>query len=98
MVPEAGPATGRRASSRVSRRPGDVGAGQPVLLIPGFLAGDATLRPLARELRRSGFRTYRSAIYANISCTVRTARLVEERLESIVERRGARVRIVGHSL
>ncbi len=69
-----------------------------MLLIPGFLAGDRTLNTLTRQLRRQGFRTYRSSIIANISCTDRTSRLIETRLESIVERRGRRVRIVGHSL
>jgi triacylglycerol lipase len=69
-----------------------------VLLIPGFLAGDPTLSQLSRHLRGQGFRTYRSSIIANISCTSRTSRLIETRLESIAERRGVRVRIVGHSL
>ncbi|QYJ02610.1 alpha/beta hydrolase [Nocardioides panacisoli] len=71
---------------------------EPVLLVPGFLAGDWTLRALAAELRSEGFRTYRSGILANVSCTLDAAALVEARLESIVERRDARVHVVGHSL
>ena len=74
------------------------GADEPVLLIPGFLAGDPSLSVLSRHLRDQGFRTYRSSILANISCTWRTSRLIETRLESIVERRATKVRIVGHSL
>ncbi|GAA4809277.1 esterase/lipase family protein [Nocardioides caeni] len=72
--------------------------GEPVLLIPGFLAGDWTLRLMASELRARGFRTYRSSIAANVGCTLDTALTMEGRLEQLAERRGARVQIVGHSL
>lgn len=86
----------RRATPYSLRSPrrGD----EPVLLVPGFLAGDATLRLMARALRREGLRTYRSRIRANVGCTLDAAALVERRLESIAARRGSRVRIVGHSL
>lgn len=70
----------------------------PVVLVPGFLAGDGTLRFMARSLRREGFRTYRSHIRANVRCTVDVAAQLEGRLESIALRRGGRVQIVGHSL
>lgn len=73
-------------------------APEPVLLVPGFLAGDWTLAALGADLRRSGYRTYRSGIHANVGCTLNAAALVEARLESIAARRGSRVRIVGHSL
>ena len=70
----------------------------PVILVPGFLAGDGTLRLMASALRRQGFRTYRSHIHANIGCTLNAAAQLEARLESIAHRRGSRVQIVGHSL
>jgi pimeloyl-ACP methyl ester carboxylesterase len=70
----------------------------PVVLVPGFLAGDATLAPLARALREQGHRTYRSHIRANVSCTSRAAARLESRLETVVARRGRRVVVVGHSL
>ncbi len=69
-----------------------------VLLIPGFMAGDTSLSPLARALRHEGFRTYRSHILANVACTRAAADHLEQRLESVVERRGERVHLVGHSL
>ena len=72
--------------------------GEPVVLVPGFLAGDGTLRLMAGVLRREGFRTYRSHIHANVGCTLNAAAQLETRLESIALRRGSRVRIVGHSL
>lgn len=70
----------------------------PVLLVPGFLAGDYTLRPMAAALRAQGMRTYRSRILANVGCTVDAAELIEERLEVIAAKRGTRVQLVGHSL
>jgi triacylglycerol lipase len=71
---------------------------EPVVLVPGFLAGDPTLLPMARSLRARGFRTYRSHIRANVSCTLEAALVLETRLEAIVTRRGSRVQLVGHSL
>jgi pimeloyl-ACP methyl ester carboxylesterase len=62
------------------------------------MAGDATLAMLGRALRDRGFRTYRSQIRANVRCTVDASLLLEQRLELIVERRGQRAMIVGHSL
>ncbi|KQW46005.1 hypothetical protein ASC77_19060 [Nocardioides sp. Root1257] len=72
--------------------------GDPVLLVPGFLAGDGTLALMSRSLRAQGFRTYRSHIHANIGCTLNAAAQLEARLESISIRRGTRVQLVGHSL
>jgi pimeloyl-ACP methyl ester carboxylesterase len=70
----------------------------PVILVPGFLAGDSTLAPMARVLREEGYRTYRSSIHVNAGCTLNAAAQLESRLESISLRRGTRVQIVGHSL
>jgi triacylglycerol lipase len=72
--------------------------GEPVLLVPGFMAGDYTLGAMSRTLRRRGYRTYRSHITANIGCTLDAAAALEARIESIAIRRGSRVSIVGHSL
>jgi triacylglycerol lipase len=71
---------------------------EPVLLVPGFLAGDLTLRAMSRTLRLRGFRTYRAHIRANVGCTLAAAAELETRIESIAIRRGTRVRLVGHSL
>jgi pimeloyl-ACP methyl ester carboxylesterase len=97
---------GRLAWSRLGERCGRLssvdgtGAGDagPVVLVPGFMAGDATLSALARALRARGHRTYRSGIHANVDCTSRALALLETRLESVVARRGRRVTVVGHSL
>lgn len=73
-------------------------AAEPVLLVPGFLAGDSSLAPMAASLRGHGLRTYRADIRANVGCTLAAADVLERRLEEIAQRRGSRVRIVGHSL
>ena len=86
-----------RRGAPYSKRSTDRG-GEPVVLVPGFMAGDGTLRLMAGALRREGFRTYRSHIHANVGCTLNAATQLEARLESIAIRRGSRVQIVGHSL
>lgn len=89
-------ARGTRRRTPYGSRPARVA--EPVLLVPGFLAGDASLGPMSRTLRHHGFRTYRTDIRANVGCTLSAARQLEERLEEIAQRRGSRVRVVGHSL
>jgi pimeloyl-ACP methyl ester carboxylesterase len=71
---------------------------EPVILVPGFMAGDLTLGAMSRTLRRRGFRTYRSHIRANVGCTLTAVDELENRIESIAIKRDSRVRIVGHSL
>lgn len=71
---------------------------EPVLLVPGFMAGDATLKGMAAMLRSAGYRTYRSQIHVNVGCTREAADRLERRIESIAIRRGRKVSIVGHSL
>ncbi len=105
VVTEAGRLAVRRRSDRRERRRTPyvdrqaARQGEPVLLVPGFLAGDYTLRALATDLRHEGYRTYRSHIsIANVGCSLDAAVMLESRLEEIAERRGSRVQIVGHSL
>jgi pimeloyl-ACP methyl ester carboxylesterase len=71
---------------------------EPVLLVPGFMAGDASLSGMATMLRHVGYRTYRSHIHVNVGCTRAAADRLERRLEAIAIRRGRKVSIVGHSL
>jgi triacylglycerol lipase len=75
-----------------------VPAHDPVLLVPGFMAGDTTLRAMSTFLRHQGFRTYRAQILVNAGCTRQAADRIERRLEAIAARRERKVTIVGHSL
>jgi pimeloyl-ACP methyl ester carboxylesterase len=103
VITEAGRHAWERLGQRVAGHHPYAGHGasrdvDPVVLVPGFLAGDASLALMARALRERGHRTYRSHIHANVGCTVQAAEQLESRIEWIVARRGRRVRIVGHSL
>ena len=73
------------------------GDGRPVVLMPGFLAGDATLLVLAAWLRRIGHRPYGCAFVANVDCSDRALDRVERRVEQLYRRHGRRVALVGHS-
>ena len=104
LVSEAGRHVVRRVGDRRVRRSTPYVArttprhADPVVLVPGFMAGDLSLAVMARALRGRGFRTYRSKIRANVGCTLTAATQLEARLESIALRRGTRVQLVGHSL
>ena len=93
-------ATATRAATRsvpyARRTP--PGSGGPVLLVPGFLAGDYTLGWMARHLRSLGHRTYRTGIVANVRCIEASGQALESRVEAIAERRERKGTIVGHSL
>lgn len=103
LVGEASRHAARGLAARRTRTPyagsAPVRDAEPVLLVPGFMAGDYTLAPMARTLRAEGYRTYRAGIaLANKACTLDTAEMLESRLEAIVARREQRVQVVGHSL
>ena len=73
------------------------GRGRPVLLIPGFLAGDQSLVMMAGWLKRSGYRPARAGMRANIDCSGAIVTRLEERLEELVREQGRRAVIVGQS-
>ncbi len=73
------------------------GDGGPVLLIPGFLAGDVTLRLMAGWLERLGHRALVTGIRANVECSQAAVGRLEQRLEEAVTDSGRRAMIVGHS-
>src|SRR3954467_5729693 len=85
---------------------------QPVLLIPGFLAGDDSLGLMTQWLRRTGHRTKSAGIRSNVDCSsARAERLAErlacpaganrqrlaERLARLADAAGQRVAIIGQS-
>jgi triacylglycerol lipase len=73
------------------------GRGRPVLLIPGFLAGDPSLSMMGGWLKRNGYRASRAGIVANVDCSGALMPRLEGRLERLVARQGQRAAIVGQS-
>ena len=73
------------------------GERRPVLLIPGFMAGDLSLGTLSRWLRRNGYCTHRTGMRANFDCSEEACTRLETRLEHMAERHDERVIVVGQS-
>jgi pimeloyl-ACP methyl ester carboxylesterase len=69
----------------------------PVMLVPGFMAGDASLAMLRGWLRRRGSRTSSAGMRLNVDCSERTVGRLEVRLRSLAEATGRRVVLVGQS-
>jgi triacylglycerol lipase len=78
----------------VGQAPGD---GRAVLLIPGYLAGDASLSVMTRWLRGLGYRTRKAGIRSNIDCSSAVCDALEARLEEMAEASGERVCVIGQS-
>jgi triacylglycerol lipase len=74
--------------------PGD---GTPVLLIPGFLAGDISLSLMAQWLKRIGYRPCRAGIRVNVDCTARAVERLDEQVERLVRRYDRPVTVIGQS-
>ena len=73
------------------------GDGMPVLAIPGFLAGDASLGVMKGWLDRIGYRSHGSGIVCNVDCSNRARARLDTRLGEIHERSGRKVALIGHS-
>lgn len=74
-----------------------LGQGRPVLLIPGFLAGDGSLGVMTGWLRRSGYRTRRAGMRFNVDCSSRSLDALEVRAQALAQRYGRRVSVIGQS-
>jgi triacylglycerol lipase len=73
------------------------GEGRPVLLVPGFMAGDGSLRTLTTWLRANGYWTSRAGIRANVGCSQDACERLERRAEALADRTGEKVAIIGQS-
>jgi pimeloyl-ACP methyl ester carboxylesterase len=73
------------------------GDGRPVMLIPGFLAGDTSLTRMALWLRTGGYTLARSGITWNTACMEPTVEEMERRLQRAVQRTGQRALLIGQS-
>jgi pimeloyl-ACP methyl ester carboxylesterase len=70
---------------------------QPVLLIPGFMAGDSSLTVLRGWLERRGHAVSVSGIRVSIDCTERMVRRLEQQLDELASKAGRRVFLIGQS-
>jgi len=68
------------------------------VLIPGFLAGDASLVPLGSRLRELGYQVFFSGIWCNFDCPLHTMARLEKVLRKAHRVTNAKVTLIGHSL
>jgi hypothetical protein len=68
-----------------------------VLLIPGFLAGDWTLRTPFQWLRRAGYRPRMTGVTFNVMYSEVMLRPLIDSLAALSRKTGSRVSLVGHS-
>lgn len=87
----------RLASDPEFLRPARQKNAPPVLLVPGFMAGDRSLAALRGWLRRRGSHTAAAGIRLNVDCAERVVTRVEERLHRLASRTGRRVVVIGQS-
>lgn len=74
------------------------GDGQPVMVVPGFGFGDPAATPMYAVLKRFGYHTVRSEIWANIHCSDTTVDAMAKVAEAAVDANaGQRISVVGHS-
>lgn len=75
------------------------GDGSGVVLVPGFLASDRSLKALYSWLKRIGYRSYYSGISINAECP---NLLIGQHLRAVIEKAyeatNRRVHVIGHSL
>lgn len=87
-----------RASSVYRGRDVDRGDGRPIVLVPGFMASDASMFEMHRWLRRLGFDSRMSRIGRNSDCPDVLLEKLEERAEEVYAETGHAVTLIGHSL
>lgn len=74
------------------------GNGEPVVVVPGFMASDLSLVELVGWLGRMGYRPYFSGIGRNTDCPNATAEALLKTVRKAHEETGQRVAVIGHSL
>jgi hypothetical protein len=86
------------AGDTLRKPPARAATTKPVMLIPGLMAGDTTLYPIAGRLRLAGYQVFFSGIWFNTDCPVKTMSRLERSLREASGSAGARVIVIGHSL
>ncbi len=73
------------------------GDGAPVVLVPGFMAGDVTLAVMRGWLERMGYDAHGCGMVANVDCSDRTADRLHDHVVALHASTGRRVTVIGHS-
>ncbi|HEV7585236.1 MAG TPA: alpha/beta hydrolase [Solirubrobacteraceae bacterium] len=87
----------RLLSDRRLRSPARRADAQPVFLIPGLMAGDASLTVLRSWLARRGHRVRSSGMRVNVDCSERILGRLQEQLQSFSSECGQPVVLIGQS-
>jgi pimeloyl-ACP methyl ester carboxylesterase len=95
VVREVAQFAGRAWSWPMAQRAGRT---RSILLIPGFMAGDASLYPFANWLRARGHQVYFSGIIANTDCPRRAVDRLGRILTEVSAKSKSKLVIMGHSL
>jgi triacylglycerol lipase len=87
----------RLVADREFLSPGRRSDAPPVLLVPGFMAGDQSLSLLSGWLRRRGCRTTGTGMRLNTDCAERAVTRIETRLRRLAVQEQRRVVVIGQS-
>jgi triacylglycerol lipase len=87
----------RLLAERDFRRPMPSHNAPPVLLVPGFMAGDRSLRVLAGWLRRRGSHAEAAGMLLNTDCAERSVQRLQSRLRRLATRSQSKVVVIGQS-
>jgi triacylglycerol lipase len=79
------------------RAPGRREDAQPVMLIPGFMAGDNSLRVMRNWLQRRGHLVAMSGMRVNVGCAEEIVQRLEAQLDQFAGACGERVVLIGQS-
>jgi pimeloyl-ACP methyl ester carboxylesterase len=87
----------RLLADRDFRRPRRQAGAPPVLLVPGFMAGDESLRVLRGWLRRRGSHTTGAGMLFNTDCSERAVAGLQARIRHAAEGSDRRLVLIGQS-
>lgn len=73
------------------------GAGAPVLLIPGWMAGERSVRPLAGFLERLGYQPAVAPVGRNLGCYAETGQQLDPWVRAQRQTDGPNPVLIGHS-
>ncbi len=73
------------------------GAGRPVVLVPGYLAGDSSMREVDRWLVRGGYDVSFAGVGRNMNVSSWAADRIVEAIVAVNESTEQRVIVIGHS-